>query len=64
MSRQVKSSSAKRTAASPSKPAAGKPAGEDLNVVHPNAAGLDLSSAEIWACVPADRDPTPVWRSG
>ncbi len=60
MSRQVKSSSAKRTAASPSKPAAGKPAGEDLNVVHPNAAGLDLSSAEIWACVPADRDPTPV----
>ena len=60
MSRQAKSTSAKRAAASPSKPATGKPAGEDLNVVHPNAAGLDLSSAEIWACVPADRDPTPV----
>jgi transposase len=25
-----------------------------------NAAGLDIGSAEIWACVPADRDPQPV----
>jgi len=25
-----------------------------------NAAGLDIGSEEIWACVPADRDPQPV----
>ena len=28
--------------------------------VNPNAAGLDIGSTEIWACVPADRDPQPV----
>ena len=28
--------------------------------VHPNAAGLDIGSEEIWACVPEDRDPQPV----
>lgn len=29
-------------------------------IVHPNAAGLDIGSEEIWASVPADRDPQPV----
>jgi len=28
--------------------------------VNPNAAGLDIGSEEIWACVPEDRDPQPV----
>lgn len=32
--------------------------------VHPNAAGLDIGSAEIWACVPQDRDAQPVRRFG
>ena len=33
-----------------------KELGEPLGEVHPNAAGLDIGSREIWACVPADRD--------
>lgn len=28
---------------------------EPIQVVHPNAAGLDIGSREIWACVPPDR---------
>ncbi len=32
--------------------------------VNPNAAGLDIGSAEIWACVPADRAPQPVRKFG
>jgi transposase len=28
--------------------------------MNPHAAGLDIGSAEIWVCVPADRDPQPV----
>jgi hypothetical protein len=28
--------------------------------VTPHAAGLDLGSEAIWACVPEDRDPQPV----
>jgi transposase len=28
--------------------------------VNPNAAGLDIGSEEIWACVPEDRDAEPV----
>ena len=28
--------------------------------VHPHAAGLDIGSEEIWACVPEDRDAQPV----
>jgi transposase len=30
------------------------------SVVNRNAAGLDIGAHEIWACVPADRDDTPV----
>ena len=33
---------------------------EVWTVVNPNAAGLDIGASEIWACVPADRDDTPV----
>jgi hypothetical protein len=28
--------------------------------VNPHAAGLDIGSEEIWACVPDDDDPQPV----
>ncbi len=28
---------------------------EQLSVVHPNAAGLDIGAREIWGCVPPDR---------
>jgi hypothetical protein len=28
--------------------------------VNPHAAGWDIGSEEIWACVPEDRDPQPV----
>ncbi len=31
-----------------------------LPLVNPNAAGLDIGAREILACVPAERDPTPV----
>jgi transposase len=37
---------------------------QSLPVVNLNAAGLDIGSAEIWACVPADRDPQPVRKFG
>jgi len=33
---------------------------DDLACVYPNAAGLDIGSAEIVVAVPADRDPEPV----
>ncbi len=35
-----------------------------VRVVHPNAAGLDLSSDEIWAAVPSDRTSTPIRKFG
>lgn len=42
-----------------------KPASFDtLPIVNPNAAGLDIGSAEIWACVPVGRDPQPVHKFG
>ena len=37
-----------------------KSAGEALPALNPNAAGLDIGSAEIWAAVPPDREPQPV----
>lgn len=33
---------------------------ETLTCLYPNAAGLDIGAREIWASVPADRDPEPV----
>ncbi len=42
-----------------------KPASFDtLPVVNPHAAGLDIGSDEMWACVPTDRDPQPVRQFG
>jgi hypothetical protein len=32
----------------------------DWPLVQPHAAGLDIGAETIWACVPSDRDPTPV----
>lgn len=29
---------------------------EEMTVVHPNAAGLDIGASEIWGCLPADRE--------
>jgi transposase len=34
--------------------------GEAMPLVNPHAAGLDIGSAEIWACGPEDRDRQPV----
>jgi hypothetical protein len=36
---------------------------EQLALVHPNAAGLDIGAREIWACVPADAEQNNVRRS-
>lgn len=35
---------------------------DNLAIVHPNAAGLDIGAREIWACVPAGRDEETVKR--
>jgi hypothetical protein len=37
---------------------------EELMVVHPNAAGLDIGAREIWACVPPDREGETVCSFG
>ena len=37
---------------------------EGLGVVHPNAAGLDIGSEEIWAAVPPDRMAKPARNFG
>ena len=31
-----------------------------LNQINPNAAGLDIGAAEIWACIPEGRNETSV----
>jgi len=35
---------------------------DNFEQINLNAAGLDIGAAEIWACVPADRDEQPVRR--
>lgn len=35
---------------------------ESLKQINFNAGGIDIASAEIWVCVPEDRDPRPVRR--
>ncbi|MEK7326754.1 MAG: transposase, partial [Chloroflexota bacterium] len=40
----------------------GKDTLDNLAVVHPKAAGLDIGSREIWACVPPGRDVETVKR--
>ncbi len=37
---------------------------DTMSLMHANAAGLDIGSEEIWACVPADRDAQPVRKFG
>src|SRR6266446_5606364 len=37
-----------------------EPVLKDLPLIHPDAVGIDVGSAEHWVCVPADRDPEPV----
>lgn len=41
-----------------------KPEAESFQWVNPNAAGLDIGSAEIWGCVPEDRDAQRVRQFG
>jgi transposase len=60
MSRHVKPSSAKRNKPHHVQHPNVKPTLEELSIVHPNAAGMDLGAEEIWVCVPADRDAEPV----
>jgi hypothetical protein len=33
---------------------------ENLPVLHPDAAGIDVGASELFIAVPADRDPEPV----
>lgn len=35
---------------------------QELRILTPNAAGIDIGSAEHWVAVPVDRDPEPVRR--
>jgi len=35
-----------------------------LDIVHPNAAGIDVGSSEHWVAISPDRDPEPVRRFG
>jgi transposase len=37
-----------------------KPTPEDMPLVHPHAAGIDVGAEEHWVCVPADRDVQPI----
>jgi len=37
---------------------------EDMKLVHPYAAGLDIGAEEIWACVPLRSTAEPVQRFG
>jgi len=36
------------------------PTPEDMPLVHPHAAGIDVGAEEHWVCVPADRDAQPI----
>jgi len=40
------------------------PGFDGFELIHPNAAGLDIGSAEIWVSVPEDRDEPPVQEFG
>jgi transposase len=37
-----------------------KPMPENMLILHPHAAGIDVGAEEHWVCVPADRDAQPV----
>ena len=36
------------------------PSPENMPILHPHAAGIDVGAEEHWVCVPADRDAQPV----
>ena len=36
------------------------PIPEDMPLIHPHAAGIDVGAEEHWVCVPADRDAQPI----
>lgn len=52
----------RRTRPHPTPPPSPVPAVDELTILHPNAAGIDIGSAESWVSVPADRDPQPLRR--
>ena len=33
---------------------------DNLPILHPHAAGIDVGAEEHWGCVPADRDAQPI----
>ena len=37
-----------------------KPTPENMPIIHPHAAGIDVGAEEHWVCVPADRDAQPI----
>ncbi len=37
-----------------------KPIPDNMLIIHPHAAGIDVGAEEHWVCVPADRDAQPV----
>ena len=37
-----------------------KPTPEQMPIIHPHAAGIDVGAEEHWVCVPADRDAQPI----
>lgn len=37
-----------------------KPMPDNMLIIHPHAAGIDVGAEEHWVCVPADRDAQPV----
>ena len=37
---------------------------EEFEIVHPNAGGLDIGAAEIYGCIPPDREGETVQRFG
>lgn len=43
---------------------ASSPGAQDWQIVHPNAAGIDVGAAEHYVAVPAGRDAQPVRRFG
>src|SRR5207244_10989380 len=36
------------------------PLPENMPLIHPHAAGLDVGAEEHWVCVPAERDAQPI----
>jgi hypothetical protein len=37
-----------------------QPTPEDMPIIHPHAAGIDVGAEEHWGCVPANRDAQPI----